>query len=244
MNIDGEKIIVRFILGNKKKVRKLATNASAETIQEEVSKCFPLLKEYEAFYKEYMIESAEDLESAVEEFKSNDSRPYWFDIKLSDPNAPPIPKKPPVQKVTVPVIVKPAVQSIQAPKVPTQRPPQRQRAPAPAPARPVQQPPPNVYSQPQPVATGASYAPHKHLGQMTPDQRVLHKLVWGLSGGAWMRPADLRKKLPGKKKPNKQLITNLMNKGISFGYFLHENGHYHIGPNPIPFDDFVPAHCK
>lgn len=240
MEISSSQIHCRFCLGRKKKVRKMAANSSQEFIHQQVLQLFPELAkiQYEAYYKEYMIESAEDLESAVEEFQSTDALGFWFDIRLVNPDAPPPRKAPtPVQKVTAPPIAAPVPAKAPVP-VPAARaapvaPRPTRRAPPPAaPA------PPNPYQQQQ-ATSNAAYAPHKHLGQMTPDQRVLHKLVWGLSGGAWMRTADLKKKLPGKKKPNLQKITTLMNQGIDFGYFLLENAHYALGPVPIPFDSFI-----
>jgi len=220
-------VYTRFCFGRKKKVRKIATTSDKEFIEQQVLQLFPELAkiQYEAFYKEYLIEDAEDLESAVEEYKStNPASQFWFDIEIKDPNAPappprraPAPKRvaaPPIPVVTAPVVTAPVVT---APAVTAPTPVPQQSAPPPQQSAPPPQQQPaaaNPYGTQQ-----APYAPHKHLGQMTTDQRVLHKLVWGLSHGGWMRIMDLRKKLPGKKKPNKKLMESLMHKGLGFGYF-------------------------
>jgi len=39
----------------------------------------------ELYYQEYSIESGDDWESAVDEFRSESKETYWFDLKIVNP---------------------------------------------------------------------------------------------------------------------------------------------------------------
>jgi len=238
---DEEELVpTRFSFGRKSKVRKLGLVVDFENIRKLVHKLFPELadKKWELTYGEYSIDSADDWEGSIEEFRSLQSG-FWFPLTLIDPNAPAIVYKPRPSVAPAPVARSPVARA----PVATQN---YSSAPPPAPAAnhsaPLQRTAPSP-SRPKP--SGASYPPHKHLGQMTPDQRILHKLVWAHQ--QVMRPItvfDLRDVLPkGKKKPSKNKLTQLMQMGIAPGYFqLHQGNSWTLGTCAIPFDSFVPQH--
>jgi len=223
MSAEGELVTTKFNFGRKIRARKVELNVDFEKLKALVHELFPELENrvWELTYGEYSIDSADDWEGAIEEFRSSKSG-YWFPLEITDPNAPP-PNYPVFNPQTqifssAPPTVPPRNNNLPANSVPTSNP-----------------------SKPSSVISGASYTPHKHLGQMTPDQRLLHKIVWAHQ--QLKRPVtvfDIREVLPkGKKKPNGNKITQLMSMGIQMGYFqLHPGNTWTLGTQAIPFDSF------